>query len=398
VVLRQPKRLTATVTDYRDAHRHPLSPRLPCYDATASLAIFPAGESQEGLVERSPLLYDSKRSYYKVFPSEVRVMRAWIWAGLLVGSVALVFGVLGCTRAPDPWENVPGEPRVVVTIAPLYSFVKAVGGDRPAVICLCKDRGPHHFQYDVREAVLLQKADLFFAVGLTLDDHFADKMARASQRPELRHVRLGNLLPDDLKIKLAEPIQHGDHTHEGFDPHAWLGIDQAVNMVERVRDELVRVDAAHAEDYKQNAADYIKRLKALKEDGRARIANGKHKRIISHHDSLRYFAECFKVDMVDVIEKTPGSEPAGRHLARLVDTCLAKTGPPITAIAVEPQYPKNTSAKTLMTEVNKKGGNLVLIEIDPLETTDAALLEQLGAKWYETKMRENLDALAKGQP
>src|SRR5438105_11540302 len=91
-------------------------------------------------------------------------------AGLGLG---LAVWMIGCTRATDPWESVPGQPRVVVTIAPLDNFVKAVAGEGAAVICLCKDRGPHHFQYDVREAVLLQKADCFFAVGLTLDDHFA---------------------------------------------------------------------------------------------------------------------------------------------------------------------------------------------------------------------------------
>src|SRR4051794_19489948 len=104
-------------------------------------------------------------------------MRARVGVLLLAG-VGLALGLLGCSRATDPWDGVPGEPRVVVTIAPVYSFVKAVAGDRAAVICLCKDRGPHHFQYDVREAVLLQKADCFFAVGLTLDDHFADRMAK----------------------------------------------------------------------------------------------------------------------------------------------------------------------------------------------------------------------------
>jgi ABC-type Zn uptake system ZnuABC Zn-binding protein ZnuA len=329
-------------------------------------------------------------------------LRTGIGVGLAAGALALAFTFIGCTRAPDPWDDVPGSPRVVVTIAPLYSFVKGVAGERAAVICLCKDQGPHHFQFDVREATVLHKADLFFAVGLTLDNHFADKMASRSQRPDLRYVRLGNALPSYLKIISAAPIVHGDHTHPpGPDPHAWLGIDQAVNMVEQVRDELVNVDAANEAEYRKNADNYIERLKKLKADGRALLKTGKHRRIISHHDSLRYFARSFGVDVVDVIQKDPGQEAGGgqlKHLVKAWEDARAE-GRPITAIAVEPQYPKNTSAKALQTEIKNKGGTIIpLIEIDPLETADAAQLEKLGADWYLTKMQQNLDVLAKGQP
>jgi zinc transport system substrate-binding protein len=328
-----------------------------------------------------------------------RAIRATV--GLLsVGALALLLGTWGCSRAPDPWEKVPGSPRVVVTIAPLYSFVRGVAGDRAAVICLCKDRGPHHFQYDVREAVVLQNADVFFAVGLTLDDSFADKMAKLGQRPELQYVRLGNSIKPKL-IALKEKVKHGDHWHEGHDPHAWLGVDEAIAMVEVVRDTLVKADGANGADYTKNAKDYIERLKKLKEEGRARIAKGKHKRIITHHDSLRYFARCFGVEIAGVIERDPGAEPSGNHLAALVNKCVEalKEGRPITAIAVEPQYPKNTSAKTLQEEIEKKGGGtLPLIEIDPLETASGEELEKMGAGWYEKKMRQNIATLAEGQP
>ncbi len=327
-----------------------------------------------------------------------RAGRAVVGLVLLAGA-ALLLGLAGCSRAPDPWENVQGAPRVVVTIAPVYSFVKGVAGDRAAVICLCKDRGPHHFQYDVREAVVLQKADVFFAVGLTLDDSFADKMAKQSARPELRYVRLGKSV--EALIPLEGKVKHGDHYHEGNDPHVWMGIEESIDMVKAVQDTLVKADGENGAEYVKNADTYVKRLEQLKAEGRERVARGKHKRIIAHHDSLKYFARCYRVEVAGVIEQDAGSEPTGRHLAHLVELCkkAREEGRPITAIAVEPQYPKNTSAKTLQMEVESKGwGPLPLIEIDPLETTSGDELESLGAKWYETKMRQNLNVLAKGQP
>ena len=57
------------------------------------------------------------------------------------------------------------------------------------------------------------------------------------------------------ELTSGKPIVHGDHVHPaGPDPHVWLGVDQAVDMVERIRDELVKVDGGHADEYKKSAA------------------------------------------------------------------------------------------------------------------------------------------------
>jgi ABC-type Zn uptake system ZnuABC Zn-binding protein ZnuA len=325
-------------------------------------------------------------------------------AGALVGMYLLA--AQGCHRARDVWAGQAGPPRVVVTIAPLYSFVKAVAGDRAGVICLCKDKGPHDYQYDTSDLQILQGADVFFSIGLTLDDKFANKLATRSSNSRLRHVRLGELLPHEELLHLHHSKDgdhdHGDHKHDHgeHDPHVWLGIDQAIGMVGTIRDELTRLDSAGKDDYQRNAAAYVKRLEKLKKDGRTMLAKKKNKRLISFHESLAYFASTYGLDIVDVIEIGAGDEPSPGHLAHLVKLCLKlkKANNPVAAIAVEPQYPKNTSAKVVQRELEGKGVTIEMIEIDPLETTKPDELEKLGADWYEKKVRENLRALAEQLP
>jgi ABC-type Zn uptake system ZnuABC Zn-binding protein ZnuA len=310
---------------------------------------------------------------------------------VLAGVVALGFS--GCSNAVDPWKDAAGPPRVVVTIAPLYSFVKAVGGDRVGVKCLCLDKGPHHFTYDVRDAQLLQGADLFLAVGLTLDDHFADKLAAQAANPRLRYVRLGKLLPDKLLIKLAKPIDHGDHQHTGFDPHVWLGIEQAVAMVRQIRDELTRADPAGEEVYSANAEKYAKALRKLHGAGKEMLAKKSNKRLITFHESLAYFARSFGLQIVDVIQFDPGGSVSPVHLRELIALCKKD---PVGAIAVEPQYPKYTSAVALQKELGST--KVPLVEVDPLETADKDQLIDQGADWYLFRMRANLKALADHLP
>ena len=84
---------------------------------------------------------------------------------------------LGCAQMPDPWLEVPGKFKVLVSFPPIYSMVKSIAGDRAAVISLCTTTGPHDYSFNVKDTILLRKADLFFYNGLDLDDLFVGRLA-----------------------------------------------------------------------------------------------------------------------------------------------------------------------------------------------------------------------------
>ena len=111
-----------------------------------------------------------------------------------------------------------------------------------------------------------------------------------SGNPRLRYLELADVLPRNLRLKNEEAEEehdhgHGHHHHHGeFDPHVWLGIPQAIGMVERIRDELKSVDSRKAAQYDSNAAAYIERLKKLHEDGKAMV-NGLEVPILTFLDT-----------------------------------------------------------------------------------------------------------------
>jgi ABC-type Zn uptake system ZnuABC Zn-binding protein ZnuA len=324
--------------------------------------------------------------------------------GALVAALVLLVGVTGCPRAISPWQK--GSPRVLVTIAPLESFARNVAGDHADIKCLCTTKGPHSYEYDVQDTLLTRDGDLFFAVGLGLDDKFADKMSAQSHNPRLRYVKFSDRLP--AKLKRAAEHEHGhdhdakgkdekghahEHEHGEYDPHVWMGVEQAKAMVEVIRDELQRVDPAHAEEYAANAAKYAQALDNLLQGGRALFKDKASKRIVTFHESLAYFANSFGLDIVETIEESAGQEPSAGHLAELVEVCKDKK---VSVIAVEPQYPQDTSARIVQKELAKHGLTAKMVEVDPLETADPKQLQD--PAWYENKMRHNVEELAKALP
>ena len=77
-------------------------------------------------------------------------------------------------------------------------------------------------------------------------------------------------------------------------------------------------------------------------------------------------------------------------MKKLIEKCVKDK---VRVIAVEPQYASHQSPKQLKAELEAAGvQDVVIVELDPLETATAA---ELTPDWYERKMRTNLENLAK---
>src|SRR5262249_9395596 len=154
------------------------------------------------------------------------------------------FGFFGCGSKDPVWPERPG-PKVVVSFAPLYCFAVNVAGDDAVVKTMMGSTGPHDFQPTASDAHLVHHPDLFFINGLELDNAKAGSGKRGSGNGRLRIVAVGERIPaDQLKQGVCfHMLKPGEQPHDhGTDPHVWLGPDQAIIMVEAIRDELKKVD------------------------------------------------------------------------------------------------------------------------------------------------------------
>jgi ABC-type Zn uptake system ZnuABC Zn-binding protein ZnuA len=314
-----------------------------------------------------------------------------------IGLVGLTFAILsvpGCSPRDDVWPKDHSGPKVVVTFAPLYCFAINVAGEDAVVRNMMTTSGPHHFHPTDKDARLLQRADFFFINGLGLEGDKPGTLARSSGNQKLKVVDLGAMIPDRLLLEGSCHHDHGDGQHHdhGKDPHVWLSPDYAILQVQGIRDALKEADPRHEAGYEQRAAAYIKKLEDLKSRGQALLQDKKDRNIVTFHDSMTYFAKTFDINIVGVVQKTPGIEPSRGQLEELYALC-ADEKHMVRVITVEPQYQSSGSAIEVIKELkHKKVPDPVLVEFDPLETV---VPEQLNAGWYEARMLANIETLAK---
>ncbi|MCI0458370.1 MAG: metal ABC transporter substrate-binding protein [Gemmataceae bacterium] len=311
---------------------------------------------------------------------------------LMLGGLLTLALLPGCSGTKDPWPAVPGNgPRVLVSFPPLYCFAKNVAGDDAKVLSLLTTVGPHDHQATAEDAMIARGADLFLVNGLDLDEFTTRVVNNSGNRNKDLVRKVGESIPTSTLIPIGHEHAEGakcDCAHGEHDPHVWLGIDEAVQMVNAICKALQDRAPGQHDAYRQRADDYIARLRKLHEDGLKMLEGKKTRTIITNHHSFGYFARSFKLTVEDAIQVQPGIEAHAQQLTKLIALAKAKQ---IRVIGVEPQYPTGAAEK-LQQALRKQGVETTIIELDPIETSASP---QVSATYYEERMRANLEQLAK---
>ena len=285
---------------------------------------------------------------------------------LLVLSVALV----GCGGAEKAAEKKSAEPfRIVTSFYPMYvatiNITDGVDGvdvynmTKPQTGCL------HDYQLMTEDMKTLEKADAFVINGAGMED-FMDKVTEQQKKLKVIDASRG--------IELI-------HDDEGDNPHVWLSVTDEIAQVRNIADQLKEADPAHADAYEKNVVAYIEKLTALKTEMHAALDNIPHKDIVTFHEAFPYFAKEFKLNIIGVVEREPGTEPTPTELQETIEQVNAL---PTKVLFTEPQY-SPAAAETIARETGAK-----IYTLDPVVTGEAT---PAAKDAYIDTMKKNMKVL-----
>ena len=234
------------------------------------------------------------------------------------------------------------KPRVVVSIAPIYSLVAGVmqGVTQPDL--LVEGGGsPHGYMLRPSEARMLAKADLIIWVGPALEG-FMEKslqnLAKGAHKLELMEALKGHLLPmreggsweahaghemDEDSSRLGEEHHHHEtHGHDShdegeFNPHLWLSPLLAKEIVSETVRHLVAIDPEHAAVYQQNETRLHARLEGLYQELNDKLVPYKDIPYIVFHDAYPYFEAAYGLSPVGSITVDPERKPGAKRISEI---------------------------------------------------------------------------------
>ena len=288
-------------------------------------------------------------------------------------SLLLVFLLLPLAGCGAMAEDVS----VMATFYPVYilaeNVLQGVEGvtlssmTPPSTGCL------HDYQLLTSDMRSLAKAQALLINGAGMESFLPDVQG---QFPNLK------IIDCSQGVELLEEAEEhgGTHSHddEEYNAHIWLAPENAIRMVENLREGLSALLPEAAEQISANAEAYIARLTALDAELKEAIEALPRKQIVTFHEAFPYFAQAYGLEVAAVVALEPDEPISPRMLKQVIEKVKEAGNPPLFS---EPQY-ENTALRTVALETGAP-----VYELDPLVTGDGALTA------YEDVMRANLAVL-----
>jgi zinc transport system substrate-binding protein len=257
---------------------------------------------------------------------------------------------------------------ILTSFYPVYVSALNVAGDTPGVAVVCLTPPVvgclHDYQLTPGDMKKIAGADIFVANGAGMETFIGKAL---EQSPSLKLVDASKGIP-----------------LVGDNPHVWVSVSGAIRQVKNIADGLAAADPARAGLYHKNAAAYIAKLEALRDEMHSALDGLKNRDIITFHEAFPYFAAEFHLNIAGTIEREPGSGPNAKELAETIEIIKKRKA---RAIFAEPQYPARIAGV-----IERETGVPVGI-LDPAVTgpQDPAAARDS----YLVAMRKNLGVLRK---
>ncbi|MFO7631208.1 MAG: zinc ABC transporter substrate-binding protein [Caldilinea sp.] len=293
---------------------------------------------------------------------------------LLLAALALLSGC-GASQAADD-----GNLRIVATTGQIGDAVTRVAGDLAQVhVLMGPGVDPHLFVASEGDVNRLQQADVIFYNGLFLEAQMADVLSRIGERKP--SIAVGE------QINPAQLLPWAEYSDE-YDPHVWFDVTLWMAVVGAIRDTLVEADAANADAYRANAAEYLQELADLHAYVQQRAAEipAEKRVLITAHDAFHYFGRAYGFEVRGLQGISTAAEAGAADVRGLADFIVERQIP---ALFAETSVPVRT-VEALQAAVADRGYTVKIggeLYSDALGDADSA-----GAT-YAGMVKHNIDTI-----
>lgn len=366
--------------------------------------------------------------------------------GLLCAALVFAGGAKDASGAQTGNKRNDTQLSVVTTIFPIYDFTRAlmygapdaqnakvlqttadkIKADNSLKLLVKPGMEIHSFDPSPADIAAIQKADVFIYNGGESDEwvHEILESMDTSGKVVVRLIDYVDLVEEEIVEGMEHSHDeehdhdaheahghHHDHEHDGHevhehhdkhgheaDEHIWTSPANAVNMVNAIRDALIKADAEKFGGTKvgfftKNAADYNRRIERAA-DTIASVVNKASDKFILMGDRfpLRYFVDYYGLEYRAAFSGcSTAVEANASTIAFLIDTAAERSVPAVFAMELSNRKIAQTVAEGAAKKDGAKPAVLELHTVHNLSKDDF----KAGETWVSLMMR-NAESLKKG--
>ena len=241
---------------------------------------------------------------------------------------------------------------VVTTTPDLAALAREIGGDAVDVKTLAKpSEDPHFVDAKPSHIVTLNRADVLIEGGAELEVGWLPPLLESARNDRLAAGSPGLIIASQgirmLEIPATLDRSRGD-VHSLGNPHFLIDPLSAKVVAAHIAQQLSQVAPESAPLFRANLARFNAGVDAKFVEWQKLMAPFKGTKIVTYHNDFLYFADRFKLDVVETLEPKPGIAPSPAHLAQVIAKMNADNA---RVILVQP-YQNRKTAETVARQVN----------------------------------------------
>ncbi len=205
------------------------------------------------------------------------------------------------------------KPYVLATSTILRNWAEEVAQDQMVVESILKPgEDPHVYEPVPRDTIRIEKADLILYNGFNLEPGLI-KLIQSSG-DSAKTFAVGEVVPplDYQKAGTLEP-----------DPHVWGSVQNAIMMVNAIRDRLIQLSPADQAQLTQNALALTQELEQLDQWVKTQIATipPENRQIVTTHDAFQYYSKAYGLKILGtLIGISTEEQPSAQTLKNLAQS------------------------------------------------------------------------------
>lgn len=226
------------------------------------------------------------------------------------------FQILG-SAAVYAQQPAPRAPlRIGVTLHPYYSWTANVVGTLPGYevrALLPGDIDAGDYQPRPQDIKRLADLDVVIVNGIGHDD-FIFPMLKASGNTRATVVRVNAETPMIRALRQGS----GQAARDAVNSHTFISFSNAIQQTYAIERALARLRPQDASALQQNAAEYARRLRAIKAKAASQLADADITRVVTVHDGYGYLLQEFGLEVGGVVQPAHGLTPSAAELRDMV--------------------------------------------------------------------------------
>ena len=306
---------------------------------------------------------------------------------ILVGIIAgVVFGKKNKTGN----NNNTGKIKVTASNFASYDFLRAIIGDNDNIeltFLLGPGKDAHSYDPTAQDLITIQNSDLFIYIGGEMEK-WADRVLPTLDTSNTKVICVADDIKtiDEQEIDGAEPEEEEDEEEGAFDEHIWTSPDNAITMVNTLEKSMEEIDSSNSSKYKQNAENYIAKIKNVDKQIQEIVDNKKRDRLVfGDKMPMQYFINYYKLQVSAAFSGcSTETEPSSKTIAYLVNKAKEEKTPVILYIELN-------NGKVANTIANEVGNGCRAMQIQTLHNVSKTDFDN-GETWVSL-MERNLDVL-----